>query len=268
MSDNVLILYRFHSKEKNSVPIQFLKSFSIRLREFDEEFKIPIHFILIADNTPEEVSEKCRNIVIDQFSDNFRLKYTLIHTMRDSDNSRIVNGVRTNKWQPKHFTHFITSMDCVKEYADNDTVIFFCEDDYIYNEGALSKAFRMAKKYKGDFVSLYDGPSHYGPGLTAQKLKQDRPGYELELIREFDVHWRTGDSCCFTYIATLEALKRQGDLFLSPEADWGDCGLWKAMWCHKASKLWTSVPAQVYHNNSVNFESDFWNRMKKQVMCL
>jgi hypothetical protein len=243
----------------------FLKSFKKRLQGFIEALGVPSKFVLIADNTPEVIGLAAEGIVREITDVNF--SFERVHTIVEEGNVRTMpDGTKTTKWQPKHFTHFVTSMEKVRQYADDDTVIFFCEDDYLYHETALTKAFQMALKHKGDFVSLYDGPSHYGDHLTVQALRQDRPGYDLELIREFDHHWRTGDSACFTYIATLEALNRQGNFFLGMTGDWGDSGLWKGMWMQRNSKLWTSVPSLVYHNNSLNFDNQYWGNLMTETL--
>jgi hypothetical protein len=63
----------------------------------------------------------------------------------------------------------------------------------------------------------------------------------------------------------MEALKRQGNFFLGMTGDWGDSGLWKGMWQNRQSKLWTSVPSLVYHNNSLNFDSQYWGELMAEV---
>jgi hypothetical protein len=256
---NALILYRFCAKDTSSLPFKILQHFVGRLTAFTKAGNIPARFVLIADNTPRTVTREVEQLLV-----NFDLDITHTGTL-DGNGRTMPNGTVTSKWQPKHFTHFVTSMQKAQQYAGDDTVIFFCEDDYLYHDTALFKAFQMALKYKGDFVSLYDGPSHYGPHLSVQALRADRPGYDLEMVREFDHHWKTGDSACFTYVATMEALKRQGNFFLGMEGDWGDCGLWKGMWQNRKSKLWTSVPALVYHNNSLNFDNEYWSGLMAEV---
>jgi hypothetical protein len=266
-ASNALILYRFSAHNSGTMAGKVLKHFAGRLRALGNLFRIPIRFVLIADNTPDNAGLDAENTVRSAMSQYPEFEFERVHTQLLPNNTRLMpDGTQSQKWQPKHFTHFVTSMQKALQWADDGSAVFFCEDDYLYHETALPKAFQMVLKFRGDFVSLYDGPSHYGPHLSVEALRADRPGYDLELVREFDHHWRTGDSACFTYVATMEALKRQGNFFLGMEGDWGDCGLWKGMWQNRKSKLWSSVPALVFHNNSLNFDTQYWRDLMSEVL--
>ena len=251
---DVLILYRFYARDINSDKVSIFMHFVQRAKVFT----YPVKWVFIADNTAEPVVEFCQDYAVKNGFTDFVVWRTSV------DNRVRRNGQPEPGFRIKHFTHCVTSMEAVDEFATDGSAILFCEDDYVYHEEALLKGTSMLMHKQTDFVSLYDGPSHYGAHMAAAAIRQDRPPYDLELVREYDHHWRTGDSCCFTYMATKAAIMLNRDTFFSL-VDWGDSGLWKSMWMNGRSKLWTSVPALVYHENSVNFETKYWDELRTAV---
>jgi hypothetical protein len=94
-------------------------------------------------------------------------------------------------------TSFLRTLEIVESSGfDDDTIIYFLEDDYLHQENwceVLIEAFTLPIHY----VSLYDHLDKY----------MDYPDLVSKIFHTNSVHWRTVPSTCNTYAAKMGQLK-------------------------------------------------------------
>lgn len=92
---------------------------------------------------------------------------------------------------------FLRTLEIVENSGfDNDTIIYFLEDDYLHQENwceILLEAFTLPIQY----VSLYDHLDKY----------MDYPDLISKIFHTKSVHWRTVPSTCNTYASKMGQLK-------------------------------------------------------------
>ena len=94
-------------------------------------------------------------------------------------------------------TSFLRTLEIVESSGfDDDTIIYFLEDDYLHRENwceVLIEAFTLPIHY----VSLYDHLDKY----------MDYPDLTSKIFHTNSVHWRTVPSTCNTYAAKMGQLR-------------------------------------------------------------
>lgn len=94
-------------------------------------------------------------------------------------------------------TSFLKTLEIVESSGfDDDTIIYFLEDDYLHQENwceVLIEAFTLPIHY----VSLYDHLDKY----------MDYPDLTSKIFHTDSVHWRTVPSTCNTYAGKMGQLK-------------------------------------------------------------
>lgn len=97
---------------------------------------------------------------------------------------------------------FLKTLEIVeKSQFDDDTIIYFLEDDYLHRENwcnILLEAFTLSTNY----VSLYDHLDKY----------KDYPDLTSKIFCTNSVHWRTVPSTCNTYAVKVKQLKQDMDI--------------------------------------------------------
>jgi hypothetical protein len=236
-----------------------------------KESGIPVEFIMIADNSDKDITKRCFEEANKILKDG---DCTLIETdclediflskVKQHAERLLPNGTITTAFKTSTFTFWITSMEEAKKRATDDTVVFFCEADYLYADGALLNGYNMATKYSDDFITLYDHPGIWE--VSGKVMNEKAQNYSLDIVHEFNYHWRTTTSTCFTFLCTMNALKIHGDLFLNAKHNWGDSGLWVNMRHGKNSRLWSAIPTLTYHLHSRNLlASQYWKDVILEV---
>jgi hypothetical protein len=149
-------------------------------------------------------------------------------------------------------------MEQIKERADNGTVIYFSECDYLYKDDSLIKGFKMIDAHDGDFVTLYEHPEIY--------VVNTDPKWAAG-TKEFSGHkWRPCSSTCLTFLATLKSINKYPEMFLESKNDWGDCGLWENIGRTGGSTLWMSVPTLAFHCFSHNMPYTDWKDLYNSMV--
>jgi hypothetical protein len=268
-----LFVYRFHEKFVG-VKSKILKHFLERVRNFAIAINDVPEFVLIADETSQDVINEIRTSVKTIVGNMIDFDLVEVKQLPPQDSDRphpnefpgrvLPNGEVTYAHKNKLFTHCVSSMtEAVNRAKDDNTVVFFCEDDYLYREDALLKGYKMQCKFDNDFVSFYDCPTLYKHSMKDPTY----PHPVRDLRHEFGHHWWAGHSACLTYIATMKSLKAHGNWFLNQEKYecWGSNRLWGGMWKMGKSRLWVSLPSLVYHCRSINFPNPYWESLKKSL---
>jgi hypothetical protein len=276
---NALFLFRFHCKEPASDyaglptfhyrPGIFVHTLE-RVKAFTEETGVPIHFVCIADNSTPALVNRCEEKMYSILPNTSSIIRT--NCIEDIFNAKFPNhaerqledGTITNKWMHTTFTFYVTSMKEIKKRADENTIVFFCESDYLYSEDALTKGFYMAREFTNDFVTLYEHPGSYT--VTIEQIQTLYPNFMPETITKYNHNWRRVTSTCLTFIGSMVAINKYPNLFLDCEADWGDSALWSNIMNDGDSKLWMSVPSLVYHTFSHNMTCDNWINLEQSML--
>ncbi|MGA2587214.1 MAG: glycosyltransferase family 2 protein [Candidatus Aminicenantales bacterium] len=98
-------------------------------------------------------------------------------------------------------------------------IVYFAEDDYLYQEGMFEKAVYFLKKNKHvDFVSPYDHMDYYT--LPFHSTGSYKMAFYCGL------HWRTAHSTCLTFLTTKDVLRRTQHIFRSYSRGNHDCSMW------------------------------------------
>jgi hypothetical protein len=107
---------------------------------------------------------------------------------------------------------FMFSVNYAINNFNNNDIIYFAEDDYVYKKEApkiIEEGLKLA-----DYSSGYDHPDKYlnhsqgGPNPFIEE------GGELSRVLLTDSsHWKFTNSCCMTFATTLKTLKDDFDIF-------------------------------------------------------
>lgn len=252
---NLLILYRYFSDKKNDIKLKYLNSFVKQYKKYIKltNPNIKTKFCLICDNTEEPQQEECKEILK-------KIKHKFI-----SIKSKELIEKEKNPFDVQHYTLFRTSMELIKKYADDDTVIFFCENDYLYKPSAIDYAVKFLTNHPLDFLSLSDHPNRYAtPHIEEENHSEIYKNYKLELIWEQKHHWRTSISTCYTFITTLRAIKQYDDLFLGTDKQYFDHWFFVDIYRRGHSKLWTPVPGMASHMQGMRLNDWDWSKLMKK----
>jgi len=97
---------------------------------------------------------------------------------------------------------FRAAFNVVKEIGwDDDDIIYFAEDDYLYKESSLSLLIEAAENIKkADYFTLYDHPDRYIRTDDARKTEH--------VFFSGNTHWRSVESTCISFGARVGALKK------------------------------------------------------------
>ena len=103
-----------------------------------------------------------------------------------------------------------TAQYALEHFNDND-VIYFAEDDYIYLKHApniLLEGIQLAP-----YVSCYDNPDKYINACDGGPNPFIEGGGELtRLMKTANTHWKYTNSCCMTFATTVKTLKEDYDV--------------------------------------------------------
>lgn len=92
----------------------------------------------------------------------------------------------------------------------NSDFIYFCEDDYIHKEDAISKLAEALLVKSKDYITLYDHPVRY---VKEYKYGLDIPHRAPEVFIAQNHHWHTQESTCMTFGAQVRTLKEDKIIF-------------------------------------------------------
>lgn len=249
----VLVLYRYIARtpEESAWKLRFLASFANQLAAFSGHTRIPARLFLIADNTPEAEENKCREVLAG-------IDHRLIST-KSVEQKEMLSGGRS--CTPKHYTLYLTSMQLVKQHADDRSVILFVEDDYLFRPDALSKTVEFVTKFPRDFVAPMDHPDRYDEVRRQKELTDHYHPYRLELIWQANHHWRSCVSTCHTFATTLEGLRLNARFLLDADQQRGDHTMWCDVWRNGHSRLWSPVPGLASHRGGPKLDDWRWEEL-------
>lgn len=250
---DTLVLYRFHSKNagETEFKLRFLKSFTRGYEAFAKERGIEPRFCFIPDNTPSVEVAKCEQVV-------GQMNAEIIPTESKKQDERLKGGKTCT---PKHYTLYITSMNCARRLATEKTVVFFVEDDYLFRPDAFEKICRFLQDHSEDFVAPLDHPDRYEDTRRLKEMTNHYDPYRLELVWEQSHHWRTCVSTCHTFAGTLKGLVLNDHILLSADQQRGDHTMWCDLWRHGKSKLWSPIPGLASHRCGPHLEDWNWNQL-------
>lgn len=257
MKTDILALYRCH--DLNDLRKKCLK---ILLHQFGEVAgsNISSKFIIIAD----DVNDK-------EFLEGISQKgVEILYVNSKTEDKRLTKGSCTSQ----HYTLYITSVDLAKKYSEDDTVIFFIEDDYVFRPDAFAKCFHFARKYKNDFIAPFDHPDRYknqhrksehfyreekltsgkdidilhgGMGDNLENVRKGYLNYKLDIAWEYNHHWRTVVSTCHTFVCSFYALKMSEPYLFNADIQRGDHIMWTHIWSGGKQKLWSPISGLARH---------------------
>ena len=267
--NRAVFLYRCHNYNDTIRKCydNFMENLNVFQRAHLEDLSVELY--LIGDSLQPEMKELIQRDHVREKKYDF--VSTLIETNSREQKKRLVSGAVCT---PQHYTLYITSMDIVRDLSlRDDEVIFFVEDDYMFKPEALSLCYQFARKHKNDFVSPFDHPDRYadkyrkkeenarekflqgkkfkfhkkGKGKDVDLIRQGYINYKLELIWEYNHHWRTAISSCHTFFCTFHALKLSEPYLYNADIQRSDHIMWTHIWATGKSKLWTPVPGLARH---------------------
>lgn len=248
---DALFIYRLFLPKLDKEKVKFLESFEKRVDAFKNNVSRNVRSIIIIDNSSKEMIE----FISKRFSNNFD-----IISINSKDQKEKLSSGKT--CSPQRYTFYISSMQVAKEYGGDDSIVFFCEDDYLYRKDAFQKAYRFLKNHSNDFVTLYDHPDRYKENALKNELKLDN--FDLELLWECNHHWRTSISTCHSFVATMKSLLLNSEFVLNANLERRDHDMWKLIWKKGASKLYGSVPGLASHRRGPHLNDWEWEEVIKE----
>lgn len=256
MIDNIIVCYRFHSVDNNDIKFKYLYSFVKQYSDFMKNNNQGIlngKFFFIIDNCSKEIKEQCRKILD-------YIKYEFIET----ESNNVEETKKGGAYDIKHYTLFHTSFDIFKKYSNENSIIFFNEDDYLFRPESISKSIAFLNIYNKDFLALQDHPNRYlhRKEFNTGHFEQNslvHPNYEKLIDYVDGWHWRTTISTCYTFIATYQALMLNKKRFFErPQFDHTN---WCSIWADGYSKLWGPVPGLASHRGGPHLDDWKWESL-------
>lgn len=121
-----------------------------------------------------------------------------IRSLMDSMEAEIIQLGGIGNSSSLRYAH---NIGMTKEWEEQD-LIYFAEDDYIYMENAFAYLLNAADDLAdGHYFTLYDHPDRY----TRKDDVND--GYSKVFVSR-DCHWRTVESTCQTYGARIRSFRK------------------------------------------------------------
>ncbi|MGI0009982.1 MAG: hypothetical protein ACREAE_01115 [Nitrosopumilaceae archaeon] len=119
---------------------------------------------------------------------------------------------------------FNLQIDILSE-QDFAEAVYFAEDDYFYLANQFERAVKfLLQNNDADFVSLYDHADYYALDLHKHR----------NYIKVFDdVHWRTANSTCLTFLTIKKTLNQTKSIFKSYVKRNSDASLWLSLTKYK-----------------------------------
>lgn len=265
----LIVLYRCHAFSPMIVSCydHLMKKLEAFHCQTDGRYAVELY--IIGDNLQAGLEEI---LTKDHEKDSrYTFKSEFLRTYSKKQEETLISG---NSCTPQHYTLYITSINICKSLnLKKNDMVFFVEDDYKLKEDALEKCLGMAEKYKNDFIAPFDHPDRYakkhkkmedgaresflqgksfkvnagGLGGGKEMVKKGYTTYKLELIWEFDHHWRSVISTCHTFICAYSALVSSEPFLFNADVQRGDHVMWTHIWATGKSKIWSPVPGLARH---------------------
>lgn len=121
---------------------------------------------------------------------------------------------------------FIMCMDYALEVADEDTLIYFVEDDYMHVPGWVDVLYEGAEIVHDAYLSLYDHNDKYFLPMYASLKSQ--------IFISKSCHWRTTPSTTDTFAIRPSTLKKHYNIMRK----WSDVGLNYSQDHKRCLELW------------------------------
>lgn len=94
---------------------------------------------------------------------------------------------------------------------DDDTLVYFLEDDYLHCSGSLQRLVAVAQSGISDYFTLYDHPDKY-QGKSPNPYVVNG-GEKSKVYFAGNHHWKTTDSTTMTFAAFADTLRRDKKYF-------------------------------------------------------
>ena len=268
INNDVLFIYRYCHRDipkliiRRAITVLFFEL----VRDFSKTINGKITFIFISDNTPQEIINKINEIATGILGSDISFSIISIKQLPKRDENdrypgrELPDGTISYICKPNLFPLSVPTKFVMKKFfpeLKDDTIVFNCEDDYIYREDALAKIYLMAAA-NDDFVSGYDCSRLY------------RWPHETVIKYQFGHRWWAAPSVCATFTASIKTMKLHSKIFLSDGWKlYGDSDIWNGVKKMGLSKLWLSIPALSYHYNwdgyQWNFKEEYWDRLSSDI---
>jgi hypothetical protein len=122
--------------------------------------------------------------------------------------SGIANVQLTIEETPSIGNQATYARQCEILLADEKTdLVYFSEDDYLYNPQAFVAMADLLNRGNADFVTPLDHPDRYNHALTAPSPSKIR-------VTPFG-HWRTVGTTCLTFMTSRKILHERADMIAS-----------------------------------------------------
>jgi hypothetical protein len=191
---NIKVFYRIHfGKDNKNRPGFYSKEvcFKSFLQSYlDSNLKEYTEFGVFIDNFEKDVSkEPLFNNIIQPLQKEGLLKVEFLEEIGNSE----------------------SYLYCLEESIENndDTTIFFVEDDYIWKNEAFSTLVQSFPLLKCDYLTPYDHPVRYDPAFVGGS---DIPHWYNYIHVSNGYHFRSQESTCMTFLSSAKILKE--DRFL------------------------------------------------------
>jgi len=247
---HAMFIYRYHAKKEDKEKEKYLDEFTKQYRSFVDKERKNIPAYLIIDNSSKDVIDR----LTAKYSDCFQI----IITNSKEQKERLDSGKPCSS---QRYTFYISSMQIIKEHADDDTIIFFCEDDYLYRPDAFGKVCSFLLNHPNDFVSMYDHPDRYADASRIKEVSGKYSGYKLELLWEASHHWRTSISTCHSFATTKKALALNAQFTIKANVERRDHLMWCEIWKLGKSKLYGAIPGLASHRQGPHLDDWDWSIM-------
>ncbi len=103
----------------------------------------------------------------------------------------------------------------------NSDVVYFAEDDYLYQPDALHRLWRFLRDHPDDFVTPYDHADYYAP------IHLHRHAFPLAVGAEH--HWRQAVYSCLTFMTTRATVRRYRAVLETYARGAPDTAMWMAL---------------------------------------
>ena len=152
-----------------------------------------------------------------------KVNVTIIDDSTNDFRNKIKQKIKNLSCSKQYIYKNMTNNECMKycyEYAkenfDEDSLIYFCEDDYLYFQNCFTEmieAYKLFKNNLGEFseVAIHpaDSPLEYFPESLASPYSKSR------IVLGRDRHWRTSVSSPFSLLLTKNAFNIHYDKFMN-----------------------------------------------------
>jgi glycosyltransferase involved in cell wall biosynthesis len=218
------VLYRFTDSINGKNRPEWFNKTKL-LKQFLQRFKNDEIFVF-ADNIGVDTYEYLRSVI------------------KDPDDHLIITYLGNSK------SFIYVAQFALDNFSDDDEIIYFAEDDYLYRENAAQILVEGVRDIGADYVTGYDHPDKYiSRAKGGDNPELDDDGEKTTVYLSASSHWKITNSTTMTFATKLRTLREDFSIMCAhcQGGTPSDYAMFVTLRRDKGRKICSSIPGCSTH---------------------